>query len=219
VRAALAVALLLALAAAWAWTPLREVLEPGRVSAWLEPHRSAWYALPAVVLAFVLLGFVMVPAMGMVAVCGLAFGPLRGTLYALAGAMASAVAGYAAGRRLGRATLERLLGRTAGRLAARIRNDGTLAVYLIRKIPAPFTLVNLAVGASGIRFLDFVVGTLLGMGPIVAVIGVAAGRIPDLLDDPSAATLLPLAALLLVPLGIALAVDAALKRRRRRSPA
>ncbi|HEX7901259.1 MAG TPA: VTT domain-containing protein [Planctomycetota bacterium] len=216
-RVVLVVAALLLLAGAWKWTPLSEVVRPSRLSEWFGPYRTAWYALPVTVAAFVVLGFLMVPVMGMVLACGLIFGPWLGTLYALPGSLSSAVAGYLAGRKIGRRTLERVLGRRVRALGDRIAGDGAIAVYLIRKIPAPFTLVNMVVGASGIRFVDFLAGTVLGMSPLVIVFSVGGAKLPELMEDPSPRMILLMAALLLIPLPIALAVDAALKRRRRRS--
>lgn len=203
------------LAAAWKWTPLRDYASPTRLSEWLGPYREAWYALPAAVVAFTLLGFVMVPVMGMVLACGLIFGPILGSVYGLAGSLASAVAGFAAGRKLGRETLERALGPRARRLGERVAGDGVIAVYVIRKIPAPFTLVNMVIGASSVRFIDFLLGTILGMGPIVVVFSIGGANLPALLSDPSPRMIALMAALLLVPVPVAIAVDRAMKRRRR----
>jgi uncharacterized membrane protein YdjX (TVP38/TMEM64 family) len=217
-RVLLIVAGLLALAAAWKWTPLSEIVRPSRLSAWLAPYEHAWFALPGVIGAFVVLGFVMVPVMGMVLACGLIFGPWQGSVYAFSGALASAMAGFAAGRRVGRDRLERLVGPRVRKLGDRVAGEGVIAVYVIRKIPAPFTLVNMVIGASGIRFLDFVLGTILGMGPIVVVFSVGGANLPHLLSDPSPRLIVLMVSLLLIPIPIALAVDAALKRRRRTSP-
>jgi uncharacterized membrane protein YdjX (TVP38/TMEM64 family) len=63
-----------------------------QLSAWLAPHRHAWYALPVVVAAFVLLGLVMVPVILLIAATGVAFGPWLGPPYAMAGCLASASA-------------------------------------------------------------------------------------------------------------------------------
>ena len=51
-----------------------------------------------------------------------------------------------------------------------LKRNGTLAVFLVRKIPAPFTLANIVVGASTVRFRDFIVGTLLGMSAFVVAL-------------------------------------------------
>ena len=80
-----AVLALAALAAAmWKWLPVA----PHDLSSWLAPHRHAWYALPMVMLGFIVLG--LLPVMLLIAATGLAFGPVMGPLYAMAGCLASA---------------------------------------------------------------------------------------------------------------------------------
>lgn len=61
-----------------------------------------------------------------------------------------------------------------------------LAVVLFRVVPiAPFTIINLAAGASHIRLKDFVLGTVIGMWPGIAAITLFTDRIRAMLDDPS----------------------------------
>ena len=52
---------------------------------------------------------------------------------------------------------------------------------------APFTVVNLAIGASGIRFVDFAVGTLIGMGPGLVLLSFVGDRIVEICRIPAAA--------------------------------
>ena len=70
-------------------------------------------------------------------------------------------AGWACG------ALTQLGGERIARVTRALKRNGTLAVFLVRKVPAPFTLVNIIVGASTVRFRDFIVGTVLGMGAFV----------------------------------------------------
>lgn len=58
--------------AAWRWVPLA-AMDPDHVSAWVEAHRHAWYALSMVILlAFVALG--LLPVLFRITVTGVAFG-------------------------------------------------------------------------------------------------------------------------------------------------
>ena len=57
-------------AAKWMALDLHDVAE------WLAPHRHAWYALPVVMLAFILLA--LLPVMLLIAATGIAFGPVLG---------------------------------------------------------------------------------------------------------------------------------------------
>jgi uncharacterized membrane protein YdjX (TVP38/TMEM64 family) len=47
----------------------------------------------------------------------------------------------------------------------------------LRLIPiAPFTIVNLVAGASGVRLRQFLAGTLIGMGPGIVLICLSVDR-------------------------------------------
>ena len=59
-----------------------------------DNHRHAWFALPFVMLAFVVLGLAMVPAVLLVAATGIGFGLLLGPVYAMSGCLASASTGF-----------------------------------------------------------------------------------------------------------------------------
>ena len=81
--------------------------------------------------------------------------------------------------------LGRLLGTRWDRVHEQLRRRGLLAVVAVRVVPvAPFTLVNLAAGASGIRLADFVIGTLLGMGPGLVVLSFMGDRIVQVFAHP-----------------------------------
>jgi uncharacterized membrane protein YdjX (TVP38/TMEM64 family) len=182
-------------------------LTPSELAGAVAPHREAWYALPLVVAAFVVLGLVLFPVLALIAATGLAFGPVLGPIYAMAGALASASAGFAIGRHLGRRRVERFAGGWTAPIAGTLRRNGTLAVFLVRKVPAPFTLVNIVVGASSISYRDFVLGTLLGMAAIVVALAGFGSQLGDLFDDPSPGTLARAALIVGVPLAVAFVVN------------
>jgi uncharacterized membrane protein YdjX (TVP38/TMEM64 family) len=50
---------------------------------------------------------------------------------------------------------------------------------------APFTFVNIAAGASDIKLVDYVAGTLLGMLPGLVVMSALGHRIVAIVSDPS----------------------------------
>ena len=197
------------LAAAWKWLP---TLDPRDISTWLEPHRHAWYALPMVMLVFVALA--MFPVVLLIAATGLAFGPVLGPLYAMAGCLASASVGFAIGRWMGRERVEQLGGERIARISRTLKRNGTLAVFLVRKVPAPFTLSNIVVGASSVRYRDFVLGTILGMGAFVVALAGLGVQLVKALRDPSPTTWLGAALFVAVPLTLAWVLNRALQRER-----
>ena len=114
------------LGAVWQWSP-RATVSLTDFVAWFAPHRQAWYALPVVVFAFVALGLALVPVVLLIAATGIAFGPLLGPLYAMAGCLASASTGFAIGRWIGLPRVEQL----AGDRIARVTRALKLSVALL----------------------------------------------------------------------------------------
>jgi phospholipase D1/2 len=198
---------------AWKWVPRTEGhLE--EFAAFLAAHRHDWYAAPIIVIAFVLLGLVMVPVVLLIAATGIAFGPLLGPIYAMAGCLASASTGFAIGRWVGLRRVQSVGGERVTRITRTLKQNGTLTVFLVRKVPAPFTLVNIVVGASSVRYRDFIIGTVLGMGAFVIGLAGFGHQLTELLRNPSPRALAGAAMFVLVPLTIALFLNHMLRRAR-----
>ena len=197
--------------AAWKWLP-PAALNPDNVSAWVEPHRYAWYALPMVMLTFVVL--CLFPVLLLITITGVAFGPVLGPVYAMAGCLASASLGFALGRWLGLSRMQRLGGERVARITATLNRNGTLAVFFMRKVPAPFTLANMVIGASTVRYSDFLLGTLLGMGALVIALAGFGYQMIEALRNPSPATVSGAVLFVAVPLTIAWFINRTLRRAR-----
>jgi uncharacterized membrane protein YdjX (TVP38/TMEM64 family) len=127
------------------------------------------YAPLVVMAVFVGAGAVLVPVTLLIAGTTLVFGPWHGALYALIGATLSGVLAWAAGRHFGMRLLDRWSGPRMERVRAQVNARGLLAVILIRVVPSgPYTLMNLAAGACGVRLRDFALGTMIGLLPGIA---------------------------------------------------
>jgi phospholipase D1/2 len=213
IEAAALVLILGALAAAWKWTDLAEWASPSRLRDALEPWRRSWLGLPLMLGVFIVAELLMFPVLVLIFVSGLAFGPWLGALYALAGALVSALPPYFIGRKLGRKRLERWGGAATHKLAAALKRKGVLAVFLVRKVPAPFTAVNLLCGACGVPLPDFVFGTVLGMLGGTVLITVLGSGLGDLLSDPEPKELLLVGVTTLGAVGLALLLQRLLQRR------
>jgi uncharacterized membrane protein YdjX (TVP38/TMEM64 family) len=188
------------------------VTSPDEVSAWAAPYRQAWYALPMVMLAFMALA--LFPVLLLVTATGIAFGPVLGPIYAMAGCLASASLGFAIGRGLGVRRVERLGGERIVRVTRALNRNGTLAVFVARKVPAPFLLVNIVIGASTVRYGDFILGTLLGMGVLVIALAGSGYQLMQAIRNPSPATLGAAALFVAVPLTLAWLINRALRQAR-----
>lgn len=215
--AATVLAVLCALAAMWKFTPLAQYVDPTRVRETLAPFVGNPIAPLLSVLAFVVGGFVMLPVTLLVFQAGVLFGPLLGFPIALTGALCSAAASWAVGRYLGKDVALRLAGRMKNRIGRIVQKRSALAIAALRMVPvAPFTVVNLACGASRVRFRDYMLGTLLGMAPGILALTVFSDRLVEALADPSPRTFLAVAAATAVLLIVGVIARRALLARRRR---
>jgi phospholipase D1/2 len=176
-------------------------------------NRLSGLGLSAVVATFCLATLLFVPINIMIAATGALFGPLLGLLYALAGALVAAGLSFAAGRALGRDWLRRVASRRINAINKRLNQHGLLAMTVLRLLPiAPFTVVNLAAGASEIRTRDYLLGTLFGMAPGIVLMTVFGDRLGAWLRHPDVANL----AVVVIVAAAALLLTWALRRWSRR---
>jgi uncharacterized membrane protein YdjX (TVP38/TMEM64 family) len=181
------------LAAAWRWTPLSEWATPERLVGFASALREQPGGLLMAWLAFGLASVFMVPVTALIVAFSLAFGWGLGAALAFGGSVFGAALGYALGRSLWRDAVRRMAGRRLNRLSERLARRGVLSVAALRVVPvAPFTVVNLAAGASHIRFGDFLLGTALGMGPGVVALCLLADRAVAAVVDPGAVSAIAL---------------------------
>jgi uncharacterized membrane protein YdjX (TVP38/TMEM64 family) len=116
----------------------------------------------------------------------MAFGPWKGLAYAMTGVIVAGIFGYLIGRLFHRDTARRLAGPRLGRVTALVKRRGIVAVALVRVVPiAPYLVVNVVMGAMRIRFIDFVVGTFLGMLPGALAATVLSDQFAAALQDPA----------------------------------
>jgi uncharacterized membrane protein YdjX (TVP38/TMEM64 family) len=180
----------------------------------LAPYRSAWYALPFVALAYVAGGFVLVPIPLLVAATGVVFGPWLGPFYALSASLIAASVGFAIGRATGYERVHALGGSRVVRIHDALERNGTLAVFLMRKVPASFLLSNIVAGASRVRYRDFIIGTVLGLGASVIALAAFGYQVTEMFREPTTGRVLAGLAFLCIPLVLALVINHALKRGR-----
>jgi uncharacterized membrane protein YdjX (TVP38/TMEM64 family) len=118
-----------------------------------------------------------------------------GMALALAGALAAALALYGAGRLVGREAMRRLTGESLNAITRRLARRGALAIAVLRLVPvASYSTVSAVAGASSIRLRDFVVGTLLGVAPLVVIIFSLVNRARAVYLEPGPASYASLAA-------------------------
>lgn len=185
IQVALGCLFVIALVLAWRYTPLSNLTDPQVLRAAAVSMAESYWGPVVVIGVFIAGGFVLFPLTILIAVTAGAFGPWLGLLYAAAGAVASSLTTYLVGARVGKPALRRFVGPRLNRVTRRIAEKGVLAVAAVRLVPvAPFTVVNLVAGASGIRFTDFLLGTALGLLPGLIVLSSLGNQIFRVLADP-----------------------------------
>jgi uncharacterized membrane protein YdjX (TVP38/TMEM64 family) len=200
------------LALIWRITPLSELASPevlGRILAAIED--APW--TPLLVLSlYVVGGLVMLPVTGLILATGLAFDVVTALVYALLGSMSSAIAGYLAGRYFDMSFITRRSGARLRTIVDSVRRRGLLAVAAVRLVPvAPFTVINVIAGAARIRPRDYLLGTLLGMAPGIALLTAFGDSLGEMISDLSWKHALQVLALALVWAGLVFATRRALR--------
>lgn len=187
---------LLALAAAWRWTPLNEWLSPERIRGLLSTFHDDPVTRAAVaVTGFIVASILMVPLTLLAVFGGMIFGGAWGFVYVASSALLSAALAFGMGRFLNRNAVQRLSGGRLERLSRRLSDRGVLAVAVLRLIPvAPFTVFNLVAGASSLKFRHYMIGSLIGLIPGIGALTLFSGNLWSALKNPSWKSLLITAA-------------------------
>jgi phospholipase D1/2 len=210
-------AAILALVGLWRFTPVSDYTDPSLLVGRLETLGAGPLAPLVVIAAFVLGGLVVFPVTVLIAVTGMMFTPAPALAIASAGVLLSAGATYLVGRALGRRTLEKRMGRRARDISRALADRGVIAVAALRMLPiAPFTLVNLVVGASRIGLVDYLIGTALGMAPGLVMLTLLGKQLADVLESPEPHALLLLGLALAAWLALSVALQVLVYRLKRR---
>ncbi len=91
------------------------------------------------------------------------FGAYWGFVYVWFGAMAGAAAAFWIGRTLGREFAASLIGNKLQKYDDAIERNGFATVLYLRLVYFPFTPMNFGMGLTKVRFLDYFLGTGLGI--------------------------------------------------------
>jgi phospholipase D1/2 len=198
--------LLLSISLAWRLTPLKESVDFETIIGWQQSLKDHPAAVFWVVGAYLAGSLVLFPVTVLNVATIVTFGPVLGNAYGFAGWLCSAALGFGIGRVMGRELVHKLARSRIHHLLHRAGRHGFLTVLSMRILPiAPFTVVNLFVGAAGIRFVDFFFATVIGRIPGIVILTLFGVQLENFLRrlDVESSALLALA-ILLIPLATAL---------------
>jgi uncharacterized membrane protein YdjX (TVP38/TMEM64 family) len=183
----------------------------------LEALRGSVWTVPVVVAAMTVGCILCLPITLMVGTVIIALGPSLGFVCAALGTLAGAATNWVMGRVVGRNAMRKLLGRNQERVERQLARRGVITVAVLRKVPiAPFTIVNMAMGASGITLRDFLIGTSLGMLPGIAAFAIVGDRLIEVWREPTVANVTLVASAVIVWIGVILGMQWYLNRLDRR---
>jgi uncharacterized membrane protein YdjX (TVP38/TMEM64 family) len=118
------------------------------------------------IVVYAVLSSLVVPGSILSIAAGVMFGPLMGTLVAVAGGFIGAMVSFYVARFVFHERVQRLSGERLSRLDEWVADYGVLAFAYVRIIPAmPYSVVNFAAGASSVRTRDYALGSALGLVP------------------------------------------------------
>ena len=197
----------------WGFTPISRFANPEAAAAAMAIVSASPWQFAIVLGCFLGAGLVVFPMLLLIIACVAVFGPVLGFVYSSVGLLASAALNYAIGTWLGREVLLNALGRRFDSTRSALMRRGLVATAVVRAIPgSPFALVSVAAGASDIRFLDYLIGTAIGIMVPVVLLTVATEQTSRLLTEPSAMQFAVLAGVIALWIAVAFGAQAILER-------
>ena len=164
-RAAVKAGLLVAFIVAGIWlvrfTSLKEFLTQDHLGHLLD-GAGLWAPLIFILVYAAGVCF-FVPGTLLTALGAALFGAYWGFAYVWAGAMLGATASFWIGRTLGREFAVSLIGDRMKKYDESIERNGFATVLYLRLIYFPFTPLNFGMGLTRVRFVDYLLGTALGI--------------------------------------------------------
>lgn len=158
-------------------------IDQGWVAEVLRTLRGAWWAPAAVTGVFTVLAFIGAPQIALIAATVAVFGPSEGIVLSWLATMISASVGFGIGRAAGAQGLARFGGDFVARMAQAVKDNGFLAALIIRLVPSgPFIMVNMALGATGMRSSWFFGGTGAGIVPKIVLVAFAGHGVGELFE-------------------------------------
>jgi uncharacterized membrane protein YdjX (TVP38/TMEM64 family) len=141
----------------------------------------------ATVPLFVAGSFLVAPIYGMIAVCALVFGPWTATASALVSTMVASAVTHWMGVHFGQVFSHHIPDSVTTRINRVAGSADAWSIAGLQCLPiAPFTILNMLVGAAGVRMRTFLAGTFITMVPTVVLITLSVDRARAILAGESA---------------------------------
>lgn len=150
-------------------TPLGGYLQEERLKEILLRFQESWWAPLALIVLFLVLCPLGVPATPLLVAGGFVFGLGMGSLYNYVGCWLGAASSFALGRVLGRDLVHQLLGNKLQRVETLLEEVGFFGLVGVRFMPIPFPVVNYGAAMTSLSAVRFLGATALGLAPAVVI--------------------------------------------------
>lgn len=179
---------IIALAAMWKFTPVGEMLV--HLKEVIAVHQKTWYAPLVVMVVYILATLVVVPINALILPTIFGFGAIYGSIYSTLGVIASATVHYFLARRISGNFIEENLERVSKKVAFILKKPNPVTVAMIRLLPfAPYTLESFVLSTSGVSFVAYMSGTLLGLLPPILSYGIFSAQLEAFFNNPDPITI------------------------------
>lgn len=193
------VALLSTIFVIWPWTPLARLVDFTAIYTAVAGAEQTLLAIGGLLALFAVSALLFLPVTPLIVLAMLAFGPVAGALWSLAGIVFAAQIGFSCGRILGHRDIARLRDGSIYRASRFMAERGILKTAILRVIPmAHFTAISFALGASHVRWRHYALGTLLGSLLTLAVMAIMFERTAAVMSSPSPERIVVLAVITLI---------------------
>jgi phospholipase D1/2 len=187
----------------WRFTRLHHRLGFATLLGWGEAVQGHPWTPVVVIGVFIVGGLLFFFHALLLWVTVFSFDPPHAALYCFAGSLASATTLYWLGRVLRRDVVARIAGSYTEEVSKALGRKGILSLFLLHVFPiCPFSVLNLLAGATHISFRDFVIGTIIGMAPGLAILLIFGNQFLHLLKTPTGPHLAGLAVFVAVGLWV-----------------
>jgi uncharacterized membrane protein YdjX (TVP38/TMEM64 family) len=194
--------LLIAIAAAWRFTPLHDYADTEAIASWLHGLRRSPWAPLVIVLVYIGANAVFFPNTVLNAATILGLGTTWGLPCALLGSLSAALVAFVVGRRYGKERLKRLDSAAIERISAMLKNSGVIGIATLRLVPiAPYNVVNLVAGAARVRTVPFAIGTAIGLLPGNLLMTAFGHQLRAVLRNPGKVEIAAMAGVVLLAAG------------------
>ena len=131
--------------------------------------------------------------------------------------MASAIMTFLIGHFVGEHVFKNYSNTAFMRISDRLKDTGITGLAALRMVPiAPFTLVNMILGASSIKLLPYIVATVLGLMPGMAAMVILGDSLATIWRNPDPQNLLYIALAIIIWLSVLTGIHILLKSERER---